>query len=162
MPGEASPSIVELSAAAVKKQRDAATVAELTAEIDALGVELATVPAMQELVVDQPTVAALNNVAADAHVDAVTAAVDGDQTALETALQAHADALRALAASAPSSSDTSSDDPSQYRSVSRPATPGDPLIQSSPLPGVDNREPRTVAGVHPRVGGHLPTGYRPD
>jgi hypothetical protein len=166
---EGSPSTIDLAAGEIRAARDAEVESELWGQVGALelslaqrrdvanAVELATVPAMQVLIPDQ--VATQANVAADAHVDAVTAAVDGDQTALAAALAQHSAALQAIAASAPSATGS---DPSQYKSVPAPSNSAHPMITSQPLPNVDNREPRSVAGVHPRVGGRLPTGYRPD
>jgi hypothetical protein len=147
---EGAPSTVDLAANQIRDRREAATVAELTADIDALGdavaLDLASTPAMQKLIPEQ--VATLNNVAVDAHTGAVTAAVNGDESALETALAQHAAALRSLAATPASEADAS-----QYRPTPAPSTPTHPLIGSAPLPGSDARQSRSVARTFPLIGG---------
>jgi hypothetical protein len=147
---EGSPSTIDLAAGQIRARRDAAVEADLWAQVDALGdalaVELAA-PAEQLLIPEQ--VATLNNVAVDAHVEAVTAAVNGDESALESALAQHAATLRSLADSAPSAGPT----PDQYRWAPAPSTPTHPLIANQPLPSTDARQSRGVAGTFPLIGG---------
>jgi hypothetical protein len=136
-------------------------VAELSAQIDELGLSLAmrqdiadavelAAPAVQARLPDQPTVAALNNAAVDAHTTAVTAAVSGDEAALEAALAQHADALRALYDSGQSSAGPT---PDQYRPAPARSKASHPLIDNQPFPSTDARQGRGVAGNFPLIGG---------
>jgi hypothetical protein len=148
---EGAPSTVDLAASQIRDRREQAAVAELSQQIDALGdavaLDLASTPAIQEL--DPDAIGGALGLAEDHHEAATLAAVAGDQAALENALQAHADALRSLAASAPASGA----DPSQYRPAPAPSTPSHPLIANQPLPGSDARQSRSVSGVYPGIGG---------
>jgi hypothetical protein len=146
---EGSPSTIDLAAGQIKARQDADVEAKLWDQVDALAVELAA-PAVQARLPDQPTVAALNNAAVDAHTAAVTAAVSGDEAALESSLAEHAGALRALYDSAQSSAGPT---PDQYRPAPAPSTSSNPLIQSAPLPASDARQGRGVAGTFPLIGG---------
>jgi hypothetical protein len=155
MVGERPSSNVEL-ANQIRARRDAEVEAELRSQVDELGVnlaarraatapvELATVPAIQDRVPDQP-IADRANVVLDHAVDIVSAIAVGDVAGREAAL-----ARLTAAARAPVSPPS---DPSQYKPAPTPATASHPLISTQSLPTTDAHQPRSVGGIHPRIGG---------
>lgn len=168
---EGSPSTIDLAAGHIRDRREAATVAELSAQIDELGLSLAmrrdiadavelAAPAISARVPDQPTVAPQANAAHDSHVDAITAAISGDRVGLQTALAAHARTLYGLLVDTPvPTEDARPSQPSTGnrmvgRAQAKPsATGGYGLLSGDNPPTGDARQGRGVAGTFPLIGG---------